>query len=170
MAAMATTVAARGLADTTVGDVLATAGASRRTFYRLFGNRDECFLATWDAIRDDLLDMLRDEGPPALDEYLSRMLGHFAAWPDHARVLTFEILAVGPEGRKRHATLMEELAQRLRACELVAPAPGPPDGDEVVHALLGAAERLVQRRLLAREEDRLPALAPMLAAVLEKEL
>ena len=50
IAAMAETVAAKGYAATTVADVVARAGVSRKTFYEHFADREECFLdrlRTW---------------------------------------------------------------------------------------------------------------------------
>jgi AcrR family transcriptional regulator len=47
--AMAEAVGEHGYADTTVEDVLSRARMSRRTFYQLFRNREECFLAAYDA-------------------------------------------------------------------------------------------------------------------------
>src|SRR3954453_16673759 len=43
--AMAETVAAKGYAGTTVGDVVAGAGVSRKTFYEHFRDKEDCFLA-----------------------------------------------------------------------------------------------------------------------------
>jgi AcrR family transcriptional regulator len=48
--AMIEAVAADGYAGTSVKQVLALAGVSRRTFYEQFANKQECFLATFDVI------------------------------------------------------------------------------------------------------------------------
>jgi AcrR family transcriptional regulator/DNA-binding MarR family transcriptional regulator len=48
LSAMAAVVRERGVARATVARVVAYAGVSRRTFYELFSDRDECFLATFD--------------------------------------------------------------------------------------------------------------------------
>src|SRR6185312_6723758 len=53
--AMAQTVAAKGYTATTVADVVAHAGVSRKTFYEHFADREECFLAAYDAAVDVLL-------------------------------------------------------------------------------------------------------------------
>ena len=52
---MAEAVGERGYTETTVRDVLERARMSRRTFYELFDNREECFLAAYDQARSELM-------------------------------------------------------------------------------------------------------------------
>jgi AcrR family transcriptional regulator len=48
IAAMAQVARERGIGATTVADVVARSGVSRRTFYELFADRDDCFCAAFD--------------------------------------------------------------------------------------------------------------------------
>ncbi len=48
LAAMVEVSAERGAANVTVAHVVARAGVSRRTFYEVFADREECFLAAFD--------------------------------------------------------------------------------------------------------------------------
>jgi AcrR family transcriptional regulator len=48
LAAMVDVVAERGAGNVTVARVVARSGVSRRTFYELFTDRDDCFLAAFD--------------------------------------------------------------------------------------------------------------------------
>jgi AcrR family transcriptional regulator/DNA-binding MarR family transcriptional regulator len=48
LSAMAEVVTEQGLPAATVANVVARAGVSRRTFYELFADREECFLAAFD--------------------------------------------------------------------------------------------------------------------------
>jgi AcrR family transcriptional regulator len=48
LAAMVEVCAERGAANATVAHVVARAGVSRRTFYELYGDREECFLGAFD--------------------------------------------------------------------------------------------------------------------------
>ena len=50
---MADLVGSDGYAATTVANVLALAGVSRKAFYKHFANKQECFLAAYDAIAAD---------------------------------------------------------------------------------------------------------------------
>src|SRR6516164_1797887 len=55
LAAMVQAVAEKGYARVAVTDVVERAGVSRKTFYEQFANKDDCFLAAYDATVDDLL-------------------------------------------------------------------------------------------------------------------
>jgi AcrR family transcriptional regulator len=48
IAAMVEVVDERGMGEITVADIVARSGVSRRTFYELFADREECFLAAFD--------------------------------------------------------------------------------------------------------------------------
>src|ERR1700730_10799286 len=48
LAAMAEVASERGAGSVTVAHVVARAGVSRRTFYDLFADREECFLAAFE--------------------------------------------------------------------------------------------------------------------------
>jgi AcrR family transcriptional regulator len=47
---MVESVYQRGYAGTSVANVIALAGVSRRAFYEQFSNKEDCFLATYDAL------------------------------------------------------------------------------------------------------------------------
>jgi AcrR family transcriptional regulator len=49
LGALGEVVAERGVGAATVAHIVARAGVSRRTFYELFADREECFLAAFDA-------------------------------------------------------------------------------------------------------------------------
>ncbi|MGB8875435.1 MAG: helix-turn-helix domain-containing protein, partial [Solirubrobacteraceae bacterium] len=63
--AMVEAVADKGYARVTVADVIERAGVSRKTFYEQFANKEECFLAAYDAGVDGLLAAI-DEALDAL--------------------------------------------------------------------------------------------------------
>lgn len=48
LAAMVQCCAERGASNVSVANVVERAGASRRTFYEIFADREECFLAAFD--------------------------------------------------------------------------------------------------------------------------
>src|ERR1700752_5261293 len=58
LAAMAAAVAVKGYAGVAVADVIAQAGVSRKTFYEHFDNKEECFLAAYDAGVELILDAI----------------------------------------------------------------------------------------------------------------
>ena len=57
---IADAVAEHGYVMTPVADVLRRAGVSRETFYEHFANKQECFLAAYDASADTLLASVRE--------------------------------------------------------------------------------------------------------------
>jgi AcrR family transcriptional regulator len=170
LAAMAQRAAITGFLDVTVDDVIVAARASRRTFYEHFSNREECMLATYDAIRDDAMQIVAEAGP-ALEPALTALLRYFAAWPAHARVLCIDILAVGPEGLDRHEATMTALA--VEVVRYQDPLERKPTGalrnDDVAQAVLGAVHRIIQRRLIDGRHASLPRLAPAICTLLAAE-
>jgi AcrR family transcriptional regulator len=57
--AVAEAVAEQGYAATTVADIIARARLSRRTFYEHFSDKQECFLAAYDTVVEQLLSAIR---------------------------------------------------------------------------------------------------------------
>jgi AcrR family transcriptional regulator len=129
VAAMAEACAEKGYAGTSVADVAKRAGVSSVTFYKQFADKRECMLAAHRQLLGRLLEEVdrarAAEGDPARagdggEEAKARAamraaLGLLAADPPSARLLAVEILAVGPEGVKRHDAAVEAFAHRLGA-------------------------------------------------------
>ncbi|WCB94061.1 hypothetical protein DSM104299_02789 [Baekduia alba] len=170
LAAMAQCASVNGFLDVTVDDVIIGARASRRTFYEHFANREECLLATYDAVRDDTMRIVIEAGP-ALEPALAALLRYFAAWPAHARVLCVDILAAGPAGLARHEKTMGLLAAEVVRYQEPDDfrAPGALRSDDVAHAVLGAVHRIIQRRLIDGRHASLPRLAPAICTLLAAE-
>jgi len=173
VAAMAEAVRERGYAETTVGDILRRAGMSRRTFYQLFRNREECFLAAYDAARKGAMDQLaRAHSGNGLrwsgqvETALAALFEYLAAEPGLARVWLVEAPSLGPAGVERHERTMRQLAERLASLRRTGDARGANGSGTVrFEASVGAVHRVVQARLLEGRADELPDLAPDLARV-----
>jgi AcrR family transcriptional regulator len=80
--AMVEAVAENGYEGTSVKQVIALAGVSRRSFYEQFANKQECLLATFDLLAGDTMRRAADayvasDGP--LEERLRAALAEFAA-------------------------------------------------------------------------------------------
>jgi AcrR family transcriptional regulator len=112
--AIANVVAEKGYAATRVADITEYAGVSRKTFYELFTDKEDCFLAAYDAIAALLMDrMARGLAAVAQEPWetqVSALLGEFlrflAAEPAFARMCIVEVLGSGPRGlAKRDATI-----------------------------------------------------------------
>src|SRR2546427_8551210 len=73
--AMAEAVSENGYVNTPVAEVLRRAGVSRETFYEHFANKEECFLASYDAGASVLLEAMREGfGPPGDEIDLAKRL------------------------------------------------------------------------------------------------
>jgi AcrR family transcriptional regulator len=171
LVAMAEAVGERGYTETTVRDVLERARMSRRTFYELFDNREQCFLAAYDQARGDL--MLELDGEPGRDgagdhvgAAIRRALAFLAARPDRARLLVVEAISVGSPGVERHERTMSELTEllaRSRAglAELVD------DGLRLrCEASVGALHRVVHARIVQGRAHELPGLGEELVGLM----
>ena len=110
-------VAELGYVKTTVADILARAGVSRATFYRLFRDKEACFQAAYQANAELVaqamhaaLDGLRtgDELDPLgrLDRVLTMYLAALRNAPALAQVFLIEVYAAGPAAiEQRRASL-----------------------------------------------------------------
>jgi AcrR family transcriptional regulator len=108
MRAMADTVADRGYGESTVADAIKQAGVSRKTFYDHFKNKEDCFLATYDAVVDHL-STLAIQAYSAADTWTDGVRGSLGACLDFlssepalARIALVEILAAGPQALERY--------------------------------------------------------------------
>lgn len=110
-------VAELGYVKTTVADILGRAGVSRATFYQLFRDKEDCFLAAYKndadfvaAVMTVQLEQLRAGGDMAplerLDSVLNVYLTALQTAPALARVFLVEVYAAGPVAiEQRRASL-----------------------------------------------------------------
>src|SRR3954449_10528037 len=173
LAAMAEAVGTKGYGDVAVADVIARAGVSRKTFYEHFDNKEECFLAAYDAGVELMLDAIDEAigaaataGPVAIASAgTARYLELLAANPAFARTFLIEVLAAGPRALERRARVHARFAEQLavvhraarsasRASQSRAPEPGP----HVFRACVGAIYELVTDHVLRHGAESLPSL------------
>jgi AcrR family transcriptional regulator len=172
LAAMATAVADRGYGGVSVADVIRRAGVSRRTFYEHFANREECFLAAYDAGVEALLDAIDDAireaapaGPLAVARAgTARYLDTLAQNPAFARTFLVEILAAGPEALDRRARVHARFADQLATIHRVAGGRG--DAPPVrFRACVGAIHEVVTDHVIASGAETLPDLLDALVEI-----
>ncbi len=108
IAATVTVVAEKGYAEATVADILERSGVSRKTFYDLFTNKEDCFLSTFDLLIDTLADEVTkafasgETWPERIRAGLRALLEQMAERPAGARVGLVEVLAAGPRALERY--------------------------------------------------------------------
>jgi AcrR family transcriptional regulator len=167
--AMVQAVAEKGYARVAVADVVDRAGVSRKTFYEQFANKEDCFLAAYDAGVDGLLaaidEALAEPAPDwltaarrAVEVYLARM----AVNPPFARAFLIEVLGAGPHALARRDVVQNRFAEQLAAIHRSARVdiPAIPElAPHVFRAAVGAVNELVTAHVLARGADTLPELS-----------
>jgi len=105
--AMIESISQRGYQATTVAHVIGLAGVSRRAFYELFSNKEQCFLATYDIVvaraRKRVLDAWGQERGWAnrLHAGCKALLDDVAESPKGPRLVLVDALGIGPKARER---------------------------------------------------------------------
>lgn len=128
IAGMAQALATRGLAHTTIADVVREAQVSRRTFYELFDGKISCLLATYDACWEQTMGFVEAAVAPdgrtwqqRVNAGLRAYLQLMGAMPGLARVFILEMPSSGPEAQshirgvhREFAALLTRLAEEQR--------------------------------------------------------
>jgi AcrR family transcriptional regulator len=172
--AIAVAVADKGYGATTVGDVVSGAGVSRKTFYEQFANKQECFLAAYDAGVESILaaidEAIAGAGPDPVAIATAgtrRYLETLAASPAFARTFLVEVLAAGPEALARRTRAHERCATQLAQIHRAACGQDPDCPELPPHtfrACVGAIHELVTDHVIHRGAGTLPdLLEPILA-------
>jgi AcrR family transcriptional regulator len=105
--AMIEAVSRNGYQSTTVAQVIALAGVSRRAFYELFANKQECFLGTYDlmvaqARRRLLHAWVSEHGwENRMHASVRGLLVGLSRAPKGPRLVLVESLGIGPPARER---------------------------------------------------------------------
>jgi len=113
--AIANVVAEKGYASTRVADITDYAGVSRKTFYELFTDKEDCFLAAYDAITALLMERMAGDLAGVADgswevrvrALLGGFLRFLASEPAFARMCIVEVLGSGAAGLARRDAAIE---------------------------------------------------------------
>jgi AcrR family transcriptional regulator len=185
--AMIELVALRGYAGSTVSELCALAGVSKRTMYERFPRgKEQCFLATYDIVvhraqakilgveaqRAERADLLRTMSPPrrlrALAEAFAREV---IVYPNAAQLVLVEALRGGPEGAmlSTRTERTRRVVEQVLCHALRASPDGPPPPRSMLDAIVTDGTRLVSARLLEGRVRRLQAeLAEVCLAAIER--
>jgi AcrR family transcriptional regulator len=164
-----------GLAGATVGQVCKRSRMSRRTFYELFEDRDDCFLAAF----EQAVEQTGERVLPAWQESvevggrwkdrvrlaLECLLVLFDEQPSLARLCVIESLTGGPSVLARRREVLDALARALEEGRTEARAgngPPPLTGEGTVGGVLA----VLHSRLVDPDNGPLVQLAPTLASMI----
>jgi AcrR family transcriptional regulator len=167
IAAMLLAASELGYRDTNVQDVIERAGVSRPTFYEHFDNKEDCFLAAFDATAARLRECIAEATRKGGDIWRDRLrlgletLLHFTATePDAARTLIVEARAASVEAVMRRDDLLDYFASCIDA-QVQELLPDAPSYSSITAAgMVGGVEALLYSRLNKGECDDLDSLLP----------
>jgi AcrR family transcriptional regulator len=163
-------VAEHGYHETTITQIAAAAGISRRTFYGYFASKEECFFDTYQLLGDHLAEVLAEAGegegrwPAKVRIQLGALLETLAANPDLVRFGLIAPPAAGGQFAERYRTFLERLVAIVTE--------GHPNGsdpertDAAALAAAGGLAALLVAKVKAGEGERLPELLPELVELL----
>ncbi len=174
LTAAAQVVAEGGYGGMSVARVAGRAGVSRRTFYDLFEDREDCFLAVFDdgVVRagkaaSSAYKQAQDGWREQVRAALAALLDFFDDEPQLASLLVVDALGAGPRVHERRAQVLQRLAWIVEEGRSVSRAPGARKGSHRTPSLtaegaVGAVLSVIHARLLYPGPGPTPRLTPLL--------
>jgi AcrR family transcriptional regulator len=167
LAAMIDTITEIGYNTLTVQNVLTRAGISRPTFYEQFEDKEDCFLAAFDAaagrMRGHIEAVVADSGPTWRDRLrsgIAALLRYIVDEPEEARLVIVESRASSPAGLQRRDELLDRFAGCIDA--LVREDLDEPPTAIAAAGVVGGIESVLYARLQKGDTGELDALLPSL--------
>jgi AcrR family transcriptional regulator len=168
LTAMSEVVVERGAGVVTVADVVGRSGVSRRTFYELFGDREDCFIAAYDRA----LALAGESVIPAYETKqrwrervragLRALLLFLDAEPDQGYLVIVGSQAAGPRALERRAATVATLIAAIHEGARESRGNRRPDR-LTAEGIVGAVLAILANRIAAT--DRKPLL-PLLNALM----
>jgi AcrR family transcriptional regulator len=159
-----------GYAGMTVAQVISRARVSRKTFYDVFADREDCFLAAFEAALEQGAELLREayaaetSWSEGVRSALARLLAAMDEEPALSRLVVVEALAAGDRVLERRAEAFAELAG---AVDRGRSEPGALDPPEVTaEGVVGAVFAVLHARVLdGAETSLLELLGPLMSMI-----
>jgi AcrR family transcriptional regulator len=172
--AMVRVAAARGYEATTIGDVLEAADVSRPTFDEMFGNKETCFLESYDAVVDVLVahvstayeSAVGEPWPDRIAAALRALVDLLATEADIARMAMVEVTAVGEEARVRYRAALGRFTPFLEEGRSASAQAGDLPADTARFAIGGATSMIFDEVRAGRGPELRRLLPDLLFAVL----
>jgi AcrR family transcriptional regulator len=158
-------VTEHGYHETTISQISAAAGVSRRTFYSYFSSKEECFLATYDQICDHLRRAAgeaaaeQSEWPRQVAARFGGVMNVFATNPQLARFTLAVPRRAGDAVAVHYRDALDQALAELTAGMPSAPEVNPPS-QPVQHSLMGGVVSLIVHKLETGEGDDILELLP----------
>jgi AcrR family transcriptional regulator len=164
LTAMAEVASERGAGAASVAHIVSRAGVSRRTFYDLFEDREDCFLGAFEEAlaRAAVTVLPAYEGQARWRERvraaLLALLVFFDEQPALARLCVVEALAAGTRALERRAEIVGVLLRAVEEGRSERPLRVPEPPPLAAEAAVGAVLAIVHRRLVVGGEEPLSSL------------
>lgn len=156
MVGLAEAIREKGLAQTQVTDIVRHAGASRRTFYRCFPDKDSCFIA----LAESLFEVVRAEVEAAVDldspwevqvdQSIDVFLAILAADPVLVSAFQHHLPMLGERGLRIERESLDryvDMLIRLTSTERMRAAGVGPVSTELAVMLMGGFDTVVGRAI-----------------------
>jgi AcrR family transcriptional regulator/DNA-binding MarR family transcriptional regulator len=171
IAAAVATIDELGYAGMSVAQVLQRARISRKTFYEIFTDRDDCFLAAFDEAVSHASALAGEAyaGEPDWRRATRAGLGRLLAWMDEepalARLCMLEALGAGVRVRERRAEILAQLVEIVdRGGDVRGASRRPPPLTGV--GVVGGIVAVLEARLLqADDQDLSGLLGPLMSMI-----
>jgi AcrR family transcriptional regulator len=163
--AMLAAVGEKGYIATTVSEVVARAGVSRKAFYQHFAGKEECFLAAYDVIvRESRCRVARAYGEAdgrrdRLESAIRALFGAAVETPHALRLALIDIAALGPAGIERRERGIAEYGQLIHD-GLKTAGDGKRLPETTLHAIVGGFNRVLAMSLRAGRRAKTLELVP----------
>jgi AcrR family transcriptional regulator len=164
---MVRAVAEKGLDDATVADVVERAKVGKGTFYEEFEGKDECVLAAYDWVIDQVMGRVGEayeagaetSWPEGVRSGLNAFLGVIAEQPAVARMATLEVPTAGPQAHARYRAAVERFLPYLRDGQQYSTR-SEELPQHVDLMAVGGAEAIIFDEVAAGRAEQLPAMMP----------
>jgi AcrR family transcriptional regulator len=160
-----------GYARMTVAQVIGRAKVSRKTFYDVFIDREDCFLAAFEEAiarcRTQVLDAytLESGWRESVRAGLARLLDFMDEEPGLARLCVVEALGAGPRVLESRAKVLDELAEVIDQGRSEGNAAREPP-EVTAEGIVGAVFAVIHTRLLEGGKEPLSMLlAPLMSMI-----
>jgi AcrR family transcriptional regulator/DNA-binding MarR family transcriptional regulator len=168
--------AERGVENVIVGNVCKRAGVSRRTFYELFADREDCFTASFDHCVETVAERVAPtlHGPGSWRESmraaLSALLDCFDEDPALARLCVVESLRGGAKVQAHRERIYQALVVAVDRGRSEAKAGSEPP-ELTAQGVVGGVLSVIQARLHEHEHESLSELSgPLMAMIVHPYL
>jgi AcrR family transcriptional regulator len=142
------------------------AGVPMESFFELFASKEECFLAAFDDLSDELLriaadpDLVSGDWAGSVRRVVGQMLGLLATRPLYAHIIASEAPSACPEALERDCDLAQGIATLL-----TEGAPEPARNKLAVEGVAGAIWHTIRCQVTSGQIHLLPALSDYLVYI-----